>query len=125
MDRQEGIRQIDEAQWKDDHDGCLGLHVSTSEGLPVHAWLTLRPVYCDRGHIQLNIDGPLDLDRADSFPRYFFSFNEADWHTRTFLKWRLWQKRMTPDAALRDMFETPELQVRVKAIRDTMAKDGP
>jgi hypothetical protein len=54
----------------------------------VHAWLALRPVYCDRGQIQLGIDGPLNLDAADSFPRFFFSFKEADEHTRTFLKWR-------------------------------------
>jgi hypothetical protein len=62
----------------------------------VHAWLALRPVYCDRGHIQLCIDGPLYLDHADSFPRYFFSFEEADAHTRTFLKWRLWKERSFP-----------------------------
>jgi hypothetical protein len=42
--------------------------------------LSLRPVYCDRGHIQLCIDGPLDLDACDSFPRFFFSFREADEH---------------------------------------------
>jgi hypothetical protein len=61
----------------------------------VHAFLTLRPAYCDRGHIQLLIEG-IDLDGADSFPRFFFSFREADEHTRTFLKWRLWKERTHP-----------------------------
>lgn len=65
-------------------------------GLEVTCYLSLRPHYCDRGHIQLFIDGDLSIDGADSFPRYFFSFKEADEHTRTFLKWRLWQHRIHP-----------------------------
>jgi hypothetical protein len=48
------------------------------------------------GAIHLNIDGISDIDGADSFPRYFFSFKEADEHTRTFLKWRLWKERSFP-----------------------------
>jgi hypothetical protein len=104
--REEGIKQIDEARWeKDDDAACLNLKVNDEEGLQVHAWLTPRPVYCDRGHIKLNIDGPLALDSADSFPRYFFSFEEADAHTRTFLKWRLWKERTHSDAAIRSAFE--------------------
>lgn len=86
------------AAWERDSDGCLNLHVHTARGERVHAWLSLRPQYCDRGHIQLTIDGPLSLglDVADGFPRYFFSFREADTHTRTFLKWRLWKQRIHP-----------------------------
>ena len=94
--RAEGLRQIETAQWTKDEYGQLNLHVHTPEGHRVHAWLSLRPVYCDRGHIQLNIDGPLSLDGSDSFPRFFFSFREADEHTRTFLKWRLWKERTHP-----------------------------
>jgi hypothetical protein len=94
--REEGLRQIAEARWKKDEFGCLDLWVNTADGAPVHAWLQLRPTYCDRGHIQLNIDGRLGLDGADNFPRYFFSFGEADEHTRTFLKWRLWSERCHP-----------------------------
>jgi hypothetical protein len=94
--REEGIRQIETAQWKRDEYGTLNLHVQNELGQDVHAWLALRPVYCDRGHIQLCIDGPLNIDFADSFPRFFFSFREADEHTRMFLKWRLWKERIFP-----------------------------
>ena len=44
-----------------------------------------------------------NLDDADSFPRFFFSFREADEHTRTFLKWRLWKERTHPH-----MLEVPK-----------------
>lgn len=96
ISRKEGIGQIETAKWVRDEYGFLNLDVQTPEGHPVRAGLSLRPVYCDRGHIQLCIDGPLDLDHADSFPRFFFSFAEADAHTRTFLKWRLWKERIHP-----------------------------
>ncbi len=93
MEKEEGLKQIQEAAWEEDKYGCLNLYVTDSQGNPVHCWLTMRPAYCDRGHIQLNIIGNLYLDEADSFPRFFFSFKEADTHTRLFLKWRIWQHR--------------------------------
>ena len=95
--RQEGLKQIEEAKWKKDpkHD-VLNLHVTDLDGNLVHAWLSLRPHYCDRGHIQLMIDGQIEIDSADSFPRFFFNFQEADTHTRLFLKWRLWKERTFP-----------------------------
>lgn len=96
LSRDEGLMEIDTESWEKDEFGCLNLHVHTPDGRPVHAWLTLRPVYCDRGHIQLNIDGPLNLDHQDSFPRFFFSFREANEHARLFLKWRLWNERVHP-----------------------------
>ena len=98
MNKSEGIKQIDNAKWsKDDKHNILDLHVTHEKGTDVHCWLSLRPTYCDRGHIQLNIDGGvLCLDFADSFPRFFFSFEEADQHTREFLKWRLWKHRSHP-----------------------------
>lgn len=96
MTREEGLAEIDAAQWvSDPHDGCLNLRFSTAISR-IHCWLTLRPEYCDRGHIQLNINGPLGLDAQDSFPRYFFTFEEADLHCRTFLKWRIWKHRTFP-----------------------------
>ena len=98
IDRAEGLRQIEAAPWVRDEYGTLNLDVTTPDGAPVHAWLALRPAYCDRGHIQLCIDGPLDLDGHDGFPRFFFSFAEADRHARTFLKWRLWKERTFPHA---------------------------
>ena len=91
-----GVAEIDDAKWEKDQYGWLHLLVHDSDGGEVHSYLSLRPNYCDRGHIQLQIDGNLNLDGADSFPRFFFSFREADEHTRTFLKWRLWKHRIHP-----------------------------
>lgn len=96
MTREEGLRQIEEANWTPDKFGCVNLRVHDQDGRNVHCWLSLRPEYCDRGHIQLNIDGHLDLNGNDSFPRFFFNFKEADHHTRTFLKWRIWKERTYP-----------------------------
>ena len=93
---EDGIAEIDQAKWEKDEYGVLNLHVCDKNGKYVHVWLSLRPVYCDRGHIQMSIDGPVNLDWADSFPRFFFSFQEADAHVRNFLKWRLWKHRMHP-----------------------------
>ena len=104
MDREQGLKQINEAQWKMDGAGCLNLYVNDKEGQTVYAWLTRRPHYCDRGHIQLNIDAMLGLDSADSFPRYFFSFEEADRHTRAFLKWRLWKERTHSEGEISSAF---------------------
>jgi hypothetical protein len=95
MTPEEGAQQIDQALWERG-DGYANLHITDAKGRPVLAWLSLRPTYCDRGHIQLQVDGIPDLDAADSFPRYFFSFEEADAHARTFLKWRIWKKRTHP-----------------------------
>ena len=91
---EKGLKEIDNAKWSKDETGTLNLHVTDKDGANVHCWLSLRPVYCDRGHIQLNIDGNLWLDSSDAFPRFFFNFEEADQHTRTFLKWRLWKHRV-------------------------------
>ena len=96
MTEAEGVAEIEAARWEKDDVGCLNLIVHDSNGHKVLAWLTMRPHYCDRGHMQLSIEGIHDLDVADSFPRYFFSFAEADTHTRTFLKWRLWKVRTHP-----------------------------
>lgn len=86
----QGKHEIDSAEWKwDGYD--LVLVVKDQSGLDVKCFLSRRPNYCDRGHFHLLVDGRFSLDSADSFPRYFFSFDEADKHTRDFLKWRLWQ----------------------------------
>jgi hypothetical protein len=94
MNEDDGIKEIDDATWIKDEYETLNLYVSDSNGRSIHCWMTLRPVYCDRGHIQLLISGPLNLDGADSFPRFFFSFKEADEHVRLFLKWRVWKYRV-------------------------------
>lgn len=91
-----GVEEINSAEWIKDQYGWLNLKVHDKDGNPIECALSLRPPYCDRGHIQLIIDGPLNLDGADSFPRFFFNFEEADRHTRTFLKWRLWKHRENP-----------------------------
>lgn len=97
INRSQGLAAIKNEEWVQDESGTLNLIVQGPSDSPrVHAWLSLRPAYCDRGHIQLNIEGISSLDRADSFPRFFFSFKEADEHTRTFLRWRLWKERSHP-----------------------------
>ncbi len=53
------------------------------------AWITMRPVYCDRGHWQLNIDLPLGLDHQDGFPRYYMTLETAKKETELFLNWRI------------------------------------
>lgn len=91
--RAAGLKEIESAKWSKDDHGCLKLVVHDSLNQKVTSFLVLRPPYCDRGHIHLLMEGNLDLDHSDSFPRYFFSFAEADHHVRTFLKWRLWKER--------------------------------
>jgi hypothetical protein len=87
-----GLAEIDNAEWVFDNEFFVfNLHVLDKDQNDVHCWIVRRPAYCDRGHLQLNIDGPLGLDEQDRFPRYFFTFDEADKHTRNFLKWRLWK----------------------------------
>ena len=97
MTNEQGIEEIDNAKWLYDPEyKCLNMIVHDKEGRENKVNLSLRLEYCDRGHIQLLIDGYLDIDWADSFPRYFFSFEEADRHTREFLKWRIWDHRTHP-----------------------------
>jgi len=92
-----GVKEINDVKWvKDERYDCFYLTVHDQQTRPVVATLSLRPPYCDRGHIQLLIDGNLGLDWADSFPRFFFSPQEADTHVREFLKWRLWKHRSHP-----------------------------
>jgi len=68
----------------------------------VHAWISKRPHYCDRGHYQLNCDIIKhfdkdtdneyflpDLDPQDGFPRYFMEFETAKKECELFLIWRL------------------------------------
>lgn len=76
-----------------DEQHTLTLTVHDNEGNPVIVYLSQRPHYCDRGHFKVIIDGNLNLDAADSFPRYFFSLREANNHVRNFLRWRLWKVR--------------------------------
>ncbi len=107
MTREEGLKQIDEAQWiKDPQFSLLDLRVKDKDGEEVHVWLTPRPVYCDRGHLQVNIEGPytMGLDAQDSFPRFFFSFEEADRHMRLFLKWRIWKERECSFESIQNAF---------------------
>lgn len=94
MNKEDGLKEIIETKWIKDNYSCLNLFVTDSKNRSIHCFLNLRPSYCDRGHIQLNIDGDLDIDGADSFPRFFFNFKEADLHVRTFLMWRLWKHRV-------------------------------
>ncbi len=113
MNEEKGLKQINKAKWvRDDRFGFLDLHVTHEKGTDVHCNLSLRPFDCDRGHIRLLIDANyLYLDYADSFPRYFFSFEEADKHTREFLKWRLWKHRSHPHTLI-----TPETLISINKL---------
>lgn len=106
LSREGVIKMIEETQWLLDDTGTLNLLVMDFKERPVHCWLEERPYYCDRGHIKLMIDGHLGLDEYDSFPRYFFSFEEADRHTRTFLKWRIAKHREDSGKLPLENFET-------------------
>ena len=87
-----GLKEINNAKWvKEDNYGIQRLTVHNKEGTAINCYLTPRPYYCDRGHIDLKVFGPLELDEQDCFPRYFFSMQEADRHARDFLRWRLWK----------------------------------
>ena len=97
MEQKDGLKEIDEAEWIPHPEfHCWDMKVHDSMGRPIKCNLSVRPAYCDRGHLQLLIDGHLNIDWADSFPRYFFSMEEATHHTKVFLKWRLWKYRTYP-----------------------------
>lgn len=117
MTREEGLMQIDMAEWQmDKTTAYLKMTVTDANDQPVECWLHRRPPYCDRGHIGLQVFvKQIGLDDADSFPRYFFSFEEADRHTRTFLKWRLWKERTVPASSTETYWRNP-------ALRETMCK---
>ena len=92
--KEAGLIEIETAQWeKVKETSELKLTVTCSRGFPCDCYISPRRYDCDRGHIMFLIDGHLSIDEGDSFPRYFFSFEEADAHVRTFLKWRLWKHR--------------------------------
>lgn len=92
----DGLNEIMNALWKRDEHDSLVLTVTDLNNQPVKAYLTARQWYCDRGHFMFQIDGDLNIDEQDGFPRYFFSEPEADDHVRTFLAWRMWKKRRYP-----------------------------
>lgn len=92
MDRQEGLRQIQNNEWKFDEWGALIMQVNGPDG-EVRAWIAPRPNYCDRGHFHLMLDGHIEIDEQDKFPRYFFTLNEAKQHARWFLAWKLWKHK--------------------------------
>lgn len=65
-----GIDEINAAKWEKDQHGCLNLFVHDRHGEQVHCWLSLRPNYCDRGHIQ-------SKRKAEWRPMYSSSFGSA------------------------------------------------
>lgn len=76
--------------WKLDETKTLNLFVVNPQtGGLVHAWISARPNYCDRGHYQVNVSGIPDLDGADMFPRYYLSLVTAMTECEKFLEWRL------------------------------------
>ena len=59
----------------------------------VLGWVQPRPVYCDRGHWQANVQCVPDLDEQDNFPRYYLRQATAQNEIVEFLAWRLFKKR--------------------------------
>lgn len=51
--------------------------------------LSPRPTYCDRGHWIAQVAGPLELDWADAFPRYYMDVVRAKAELHDWLLWRL------------------------------------
>ena len=117
--KEKGLKEIEEAKWTKDEWDALNLKVSQPNGYTAHCILTLRPTYCDRGHIQLNIEAAgMGLDNSDSFPRFFFSFEEANAHVREFLRWRLYKVRSNPHK-----LESPKEKIeQLKKIGDQTTK---
>lgn len=98
----EALKEIDDAKWQKrlvsetENQYYLNLNVKDRHNNNVDVQLELRRFHCDRGHLMMKIEGIDDIDSQDNFPRYFFSFKEADNHTRIFLKWRLYKFRVHP-----------------------------
>lgn len=98
MQKKGTTQEIEEAKWvhcqsPESYTEWLELVVHDKNGDRVVCCLELRPHYCDRGHLCLKVDGHFHLDESDSFPRYFFDFEEADLHVRRFLNWRIHEQR--------------------------------
>ena len=53
------------------------------------AWIHKRPLYCNRGHWQANIDLHIELNNQDRFPRYFMELETAKKEIELFLQWRV------------------------------------
>lgn len=88
----------DPIQWTVDGDGYWNLRFRIKrghkyEGFSVHAFIGLRPAYCDRGHYQFNCDGPFGFDGSDSFPRYYMDLQRAKDEVVAFLNWRIYKIR--------------------------------
>ncbi len=87
--------ELNLGEWTPDEWNCLNLCFE-HEGRRFHVFIQARPSYCDRGHYSLDIDGPMDLDAADRFPRYFMSLDRAKAEAEDFLRWRLAHIRTEP-----------------------------
>lgn len=55
----------------------------------VLAWISERPLYCDRGHYLMLVEAPCGIDNQDGFPRYYMRLKTAKQETEDFLRWRL------------------------------------
>jgi hypothetical protein len=75
--------------WVLDEFGAWNLHMRSA-----HVWIVKRPVYCDRGHYQANVDGIVGLDGADGFPRYYMSLEVAMAEMEAWLAWRFECERL-------------------------------
>jgi hypothetical protein len=77
--------------WTQDDYDCFNLYIE-HDGHRLHLFVQARPAYCDRGHYSFNIDGPgLNLDGADSFPRYYMTLARALREATEWIVWRLYK----------------------------------
>lgn len=96
MLQNEVISTLEKPVWFIDEYGIHNLKIQSTVPISgkytvinIHAHITPRPGYCDRGHYHLNIDGPFNFDAADRFPRYYMKLKRAKKETEEFLRWRI------------------------------------
>ncbi len=83
--------------WTPDLNNVMGgfqlWNLMDSSGNEMLAWIQSRPIYCDRGHWEANINVPCGLDGQDGFPRYYMLLETAKQEIEDFLPWRLHKVR--------------------------------
>jgi hypothetical protein len=82
---------ISHAEWYLDEWNVWNFLTHDPMGNPVHAFIQKRPPYCDRGHYSFNVDARLNLDGADSFPRYYMDLDTAMLEAVKWLNWRMYK----------------------------------
>ena len=93
-------------EWK-----TMELFVPDQQEVMLHAWIKRRNWYCDRGHFELEIEGPLvncwnPIDASDSFPRYYMDGEIAKREAKNFIIWRLFKKDIGSVRTVEELADT-------------------